>query len=36
MPNGNANANAPISEGMGGAEVERRLNQSVSACLFQH
>ncbi|XP_073222194.1 RNA polymerase II C-terminal domain phosphatase-like 2 isoform X2 [Cicer arietinum] len=28
MPNGNANANAPISEGMGGAEVERRLNQS--------
>ncbi|KAK2414635.1 RNA polymerase II C-terminal domain phosphatase [Trifolium repens] len=26
-PNGNGNANVPISEGMGGAEVERRLNQ---------
>lgn len=27
MPNGNGQANAPISEGIGGTEVERRLNQ---------
>lgn len=30
VPNGNTNA--PISEGMNGVEVERRLNQSVSFC----
>ncbi|KAL5058181.1 hypothetical protein RYX36_029785 [Vicia faba] len=27
VPNGNGQANAPISEGMSGSEVERRLNQ---------
>lgn len=33
VPNGNVNA--PIHEGMNGAEVERRLSQPVSSSVFE-